>query len=122
MSKERKIIIALVVLLLVTAISIFSMGGGSHQEMKKITEKLALRADSLAMLQKGYDSIRIRYDSIYTKLDVTRKQLYNYQASVDSIMGSNISSVADLKSSLKDVIDKQPEFTRINPEDNADLF
>lgn len=118
MSKEKKLVVALVAVLLISVVMYFVQGSGHRQELKRITKELQLRTDSLEKIHANYDSIRIKYDTIAAQLEKTHTQLHYFRRDLDSIMGANISSVANLRSSLERILARRPTFTRIDTINN----
>lgn len=114
MERNKKItVILMVVISLVVIYSVFSKSN-SLKDIRKLTNEIESKVDSLRDIQSRFDSLEKAYGEIYYRLNLTRENLNNLHGTIDSIMNSNITSASRINNSLKKMIEEQQKFEKLN--------
>lgn len=103
----------MVVISLVVIYSVFSKSN-SLKDIRKLTNEIESKVDSLRDIQSRFDSLEKAYGEIYYRLNLTRENLNNLHGTIDSIMNSNITSASRINNSLKKMIEEQQKFEKLN--------
>ncbi len=114
MERNKKItVILMVVISLVVIYSVFSKSN-SLKDIRKLSNEIESKVDSLRDIQSRFDSLEKAYGKIYYRLNLTRENLNNLHGTIDSIMNSNITSASRINNSLKKMIEEQQKFEKLN--------
>jgi len=122
MERNKKItIILIVVISLVVIYSVFSKSN-SLKDIRKLTNKIESKVDSLRDIQSRFDSLEKAFGEIHQQLHLTKENLNYLHGSIDSIMNSNITSASRINNSLKKLIEDQQKLEILNSDSSSFRF
>lgn len=99
------IIIALIVIIVLAGYSVFS-NLNSNKKIKDLRQEIEYTTDSLGTIQMKFSSLIEEYDSVVSELEITQNKIGSLRDDINTIMSKNIVGVNQVKSTLKDVLDK----------------
>ncbi|GEM_PF-6073441 len=111
--KNRKSIILIVIITLLTAYVIFSKSKSS-EEIKSLTAEIEIKSDSLRLLNNKYRDLELRYDTIYNSFEITSNRFKDFRTQLDSVLGLNISSLRRLNRSLDNINGRYKEMAKLD--------
>lgn len=122
MERNKKItIILIVVISLVVIYSVFSKSN-SLKDIRKLTNEIESKVDSLRDIQSRFDSLEKAFGEIHQQLHLTKENLNYLHGSIDSIMNSNITSASRINNSLKKLIEDQQKLEILNSDSSSFKF
>ena len=122
MERNKKItIILIVVISLVVIYSVFSKSN-SLKDIRKLTNEIESKVDSLRDIQSRFDSLEKAFGEIHQQLHLTKENLSYLHGSIDSIMNSNITSASRINNSLKKLIEDQQKLEILNSDSSSFKF
>ena len=122
MTKSKIITISLAIIIGILVLYLLLAGINSHKEIKKLTQAIEQKVDSLEVIRLKYDSLEAENNEIINELSQTRQSLQNFKYAVDSISALRIRNIASLNKALNEVIKKQQELEKLNVTDSTFRF
>lgn len=114
-NKKDLILIALIAILTVYVILSKTQ---STKDIKRLTTEIESKSDSLLLINGNYDSLRVKYDTIYSRLKTSSKQFNNFRFELDSITKVNVRNVKTLERMLEQTIERYDNSSKIDTANN----
>lgn len=111
----------LIILACSLAYSLFSVNK-SFKRIKELTAEAKANVDSLKVINEQYVSLQTRYEKTYGELNMTRGALKSFKSDLSAMMDQNISSVRNIKNSVRDLIKETDELELLPTDSSAFRF